>query len=105
MKPEETDAVSQDDGQAASAFVEQGLHSAASEPETNRKSPRSAKAIFERFERRSILRIIPCRAQVRQQLPFHRFMARVLSADGLLRLPILNGRKNLFRRAARLDLQ
>ncbi|HAM33846.1 MAG TPA: hypothetical protein DCP41_10255 [Deltaproteobacteria bacterium] len=58
-KPEETDAVSQEDGLAASAFVEQGLHSAASEMETNRKSPRSARAIFGRFERRNILRIIP----------------------------------------------
>ena len=66
MKPEETDTVSQDDGQAASAFVEQGLHSAASEMETNRKSPRSARAIFGRFERRNIFRIIPCRTQVRQ---------------------------------------
>lgn len=58
-KPEETDAVSQEDGLAASAFVEQGLHSAASEMETNRKSPRSARAIFGRFERRNIFRIIP----------------------------------------------
>jgi len=58
MKPEETDAVSQDDGQAASALVEQGLHSAASETETNRKSPRSARAIFGRLVRRNICRII-----------------------------------------------
>jgi hypothetical protein len=53
-KSEETDAVSQDNGQAASAFVEQGLHSAASEMETNRKSPRRARAIFGRLERRNI---------------------------------------------------
>jgi hypothetical protein len=54
MTPAETDAVSQDDGQAASAFVEQGLHSAASEMETKRKSPRSARAIFGRIDRRNI---------------------------------------------------
>jgi hypothetical protein len=58
---EGTDVVSQDDGQAASAFVEQGLQSAASETETNRKSPRSARAIFGRFDRRNILRIISCK--------------------------------------------
>jgi hypothetical protein len=57
-KSGETDAVSQEDGQVASAFVKQGLHSTASEMETNRKSPRSARAIFGRFERRNILRII-----------------------------------------------
>jgi hypothetical protein len=60
-KAEETGADSQEDGQAASAFVEQGLHSAASEMETNRKSPRSASAIFGRFDRRCIVRIISCR--------------------------------------------
>ena len=61
MTPKETDAVSQDNGQAASVFVEQGLHSAASEMETKRKSPRSARAIFGRFDRRNISRIISCR--------------------------------------------
>jgi hypothetical protein len=60
-KPEETGADSQEDGQAASAFVEQGLHSAASEMETKRKSPRSARAIFGRLERSDIFRIISYR--------------------------------------------
>jgi len=55
MTPEETGAVSQDSGQAASAIVAQGLHSAASVMETNRKSPRSAKAILGRLARSDIL--------------------------------------------------
>ena len=66
MTPEETGAVSQDSGQAASAIVAQGLHSAASEMETKRKSPRSAMAIFGRLERRDIFRIVPYQAVVRQ---------------------------------------
>jgi len=105
MMPEETDAVSQDDGQAASAFVEQGLHSADSETETNRKSPRSARAIFGRFEPSNISRIISCRPLSGNNYRFTGLWSRFDPTDDLLRLPVLNGRKNLFRGTARLDLQ
>jgi len=52
--------VAQEDGQVASAFIEQGVHPAASETETIRKSPRSARAIFGRLERGNIYKIISC---------------------------------------------
>jgi hypothetical protein len=83
-KPEETDAVSREDGLAASAFVEHGLHSAASEMETNRKSPRSGRAILERLERWSIYEIVPSRTLVRQQLTA---MFECLESGGLSRFP------------------
>src|SRR3989304_1654367 len=71
-KPEETDAVSQEDGLAASAFVEQGLHSAASEMETNRKSPRSARATGGTSERSTLIRVTTERTAMGNNYRFNR---------------------------------